>query len=140
MRLNNFHRSGGTPVAVTLLGVDSSGNPVDLAVNDDGTLGTNTNPPAFSPSNRATVAVSNTVGAAKVGANTDRAVLILKNQGDNDLWFANVNTVAVGSAASGNGGMLLSPGESVVISGYTGAIYALCNTGLTSVLFYWEGV
>jgi|TARA_R100000501_G_C2597190_1_gene95353 hypothetical protein len=77
--------------------------------------------------------------AIVIASNTDRRKLILKNTGSNIVYIGNDNSV-VDTANNANGGYPIAATETFYLNDYTGDIYGICASGLTSEISLIEEV
>lgn len=93
-------------------------------------------PTAFNPTGGAVEEITDTASEA-VEENADRKILILSNQGEEDLWYGFEGTVTVGNTDGATGGILLTPGEKHILEGYVGSIFGIADTGFEPTYLKW---
>lgn len=118
---------------VAMVGQDSDGKPVPLALNADGSLaGT---PELIETCTGANVSVSDS-STSVLAANPNRKNAVIVNYGANDVCIARGGTAAFGQ------GIYLAAGNGYEITAenlYQGAIHAICASGKSTTLAVEEG-
>ncbi len=82
------------------------------------------------------VAMSQTA-AIIIASNTNRKKLILRNTGTDTVFIGNTSSV-VDTANNANGGYPIPTNSFFYLNDYTGDIYGICASGLTSTIMVIE--
>lgn len=71
-------------------------------------------------------------------SNKDRISLTMRNEGASNVRIGDDTSVKYDDDDSADEGLLLESGETLTLSGHKGDVYAICKTGESAVVSFFE--